>query len=307
MGRDDMKQVDVTAEYIQAAGAVLWRYGVDGQLQIALVHRPQYDDWSHPKGKIEEGESSISCAYREVLEETGVTAIFGPELGEAVYEVDGITKRVRYWAAHASDTPAGKPNPDEIDEVRWLSTTQARALLTLEDDRSILDFFMEYGPDTVPLVLLRHAKAVKRDEWDGDGDDRPLDHIGQRQAKRLLPNLFPYGIAEIHSSEAMRCLETVEPLSRSLELSTIISEDLGEYRYSADKEAALEYAQGVMERGKSAIICSHNPILPTLMKKLIGKKNFKELDGKLSPSEALVLHYREGEIVAIDRVEPPII
>ena len=307
MGNGDMKKIEVTTEFIETAGAVLWTYGLDNQLLIALIHRPRYDDWSLPKGKVEKGESAISCAYREVMEETGFTGRFGPELGETVYDTEGSSKRVRYWSARASDAPTGEPNPVEVDEVRWLSPPEARALLTLIDDQSILDFFMEFGPETTPLVLLRHAKAVKRDEWDGDDDDRPLDQIGERQAKRMLPNFLPYGIVEIYSSEAIRCLETVEPLSRSLELKAVISQDLGEYLYVTNSDLSLSFAQDLISQGKPTIVCSHNPILPKLVKKLVGKKNFKELAGELNPCEAWVLHHRDGEIIAIDLVESPIL
>ena len=292
---------------IPAAGALLWRDRPDGELLIAVIHRPRYNDWSLPKGKLEDGESHLSCAYREVLEETGVSAVFGPELGEVIYEAEGITKVVRYWSAQASDTPYGQPNPEEVDAVQWLLVPDARKKLTSSDDRSILDFFIELGPDTTPLILLRHAKALIRDEWEGDDGDRPLDPYGQRQAKRLLPNFFPYQIAEIHSSDAMRCLETVEPMARSLQLNIVISEDLSEYRHSGDTEAALSYVQDIMDEGIAAVICSHNPILPNLMKKLIGKKNFKALDGKLDPSDAWVLHHRDGEIIAIDWMAAPTI
>jgi 8-oxo-dGTP diphosphatase len=94
-------------------------------------------------------------------------------------------------------------------------------------------------------------------------------------------------------------------MTRALQMHPIFSTDLSEYRFTKDKEVALEYAQDLMNRNQSAIICSHNPILPKLLKKLIGKKNFKELDQKLEPAEAWVLHHRDGEIIAIDWVEAP--
>ena len=73
---------------IQASGAVLWRYSASKKIEIALVHRPRYDDWSWPTGKLEEKESHIACAFREVLEETGYTPVFGPEIGQATYKVE---------------------------------------------------------------------------------------------------------------------------------------------------------------------------------------------------------------------------
>lgn len=299
--------MELSTENIQAAGAVLWKQDPDANVLIALVHRPRYDDWSFPKGKLENGESHISAAFREVLEETGVTAVFGPQLGEISYQVDGLTKIVRYWSAKASQTPYLQPNPLEVDVVQWFSIAQAREKLNRENELCILDYFVEVGVATTALVLLRHAKALRRLEWEGDDGDRPLDPYGQRQAKRLLPNFFPYHIAEIHSSDAMRCLETVEPLARSLELNIVISEELGEYRHARDSKASLTYVQEVMDEGVAAIICSHNPILPNLMRKLIGKKNFKDLEWNLNPGEAWVLHHRDGEVIAIDWMAGPTI
>ena len=291
---------------IYAAGAVLWRIGAKKKIEIALIHRPRYGDWSLPKGKLDANETMIGCAYREVMEETGHAAIFGPEIGDATYVVDGVTKLVKYWSAQAVGEPTGKPDPVEIDEILWLTPSDARKKLTLDDDRSIVDFFLEFGTGTTALVLLRHAKAIKREDWDGDDGDRPLANIGQIQAKRLLSKYLPYAIKEVHSSDAMRCIETIEPMTRALQMHPIFSTDLSEYRFAKDKEVALEYAQDLMNRNQSAIICSHNPILPKLLKKLIGKKNFKELDQKLEPAEAWVLHHRDGEIIAIDWVSAPL-
>ncbi|CAB4865760.1 MAG: NUDIX domain-containing protein [Actinobacteria bacterium] len=297
--------MDAKEPIIYAAGAVLWRLSKDNKVEIALIHRPRYDDWSLPKGKLDANETMIGCAHREVMEETGYSAIFGPELGFATYNFEGGSKYVKYWSAQAIGEPAGKPDPLEVDEILWLTPSQARKKLTLEDDRSIVDFFLEFGTGTTALVLLRHAKALKREEWDGDDDDRPLAHVGQIQAKRLLSIYLPFAIQEVHSSDAMRCIETIEPMTRSLSMNPIFSSDLSEYRFAKDKEAALDYAQDLIQRGQSAIICSHNPILPKLLKKLIGKKNFKELALELNPAQAWVLHHRDGEIIAVDWVDAP--
>jgi len=293
------------SEVIFAAGAVLWRQIAKKKIEIALIHRPRYDDWSLPKGKLDPNETMIGCAYREVMEETGYTPIFGPEIGNVTYEIDGVKKLVKYWAAQAVGEPTGTPDVHEVDQLLWLSPNDAKKKLTLDDDKSLINFFLEFDTGTTPLVLLRHGKAVKREDWDGDDGDRPLAQIGQIQAKRLLPLYLPYAINEIHSSDAQRCIETITPIARSLDMNPIYSADLSEYAYEKDKEAPLDYAQDLMDHGKSAIICSHNPILPKLLQKLIGKKNFKQLDQKLEPGEAWVLHYRDGEIVAIDWVGAP--
>jgi len=294
------------SQVIYAAGAVLWRQAGKKKIEIAVIHRPRYDDWSLPKGKLDPDETMIGCAYREVMEETGYTPIFGPEIGDVTYEVDGVKKLVKYWSAQAVGEPTGTTDLHEVDQLLWLTPTDAKKKLTLDDDKSLVDFFLEFDSGTTPLVLLRHAKAVKREDWDGDDGDRPLAHLGQIQAKRMLSLYLPYGIAEIHSSDAQRCIETIDSMARAMKLNAIYSADLSEYGFEKDKEAPLDYVQDLMDKGKSAIICSHNPILPKLLKKLIGKKNFKHMDQKLEPGEAWVLHYRDGEIVSIDYVEAPL-
>ncbi|MFI6563057.1 NUDIX hydrolase [Streptomyces sp. NPDC050534] len=123
---------------IQAAGCVLWRRSpVDGELEVCLVHRPKYDDWSHPKGKLKRGEDPITGALREVEEETGYTAVPGGELATLRYMVNGRPKQVRYWAAEAS---GGHFTPnDEVDRILWLSPAAARSRLTQFRDRNLVD------------------------------------------------------------------------------------------------------------------------------------------------------------------------
>jgi 8-oxo-dGTP diphosphatase len=123
---------------VQAAGCVLWRHSpVDGRLEVCLVHRPKYDDWSHPKGKLKPGEDHLAGARREVAEETGYNAAPGAELSTACYLANGRAKEVRYWAAEATEG-AFLPN-DEVDRVLWLPPAAARNRLTQPRDRTLID------------------------------------------------------------------------------------------------------------------------------------------------------------------------
>ena len=85
----------------------------------------------------------------------------------------------------------------------------------------------------------------------------------------------------------------------------MVAQDLSEYGYAKDKEMAYRYIQDLLERQLPTLICSHNPVIPKLVKKLIGKKNFKEFDEKLEPSEAWILHIRKGKIIAVDLLPAP--
>jgi 8-oxo-dGTP diphosphatase len=221
--------------------------------------------------------------------------------------LEGAPKEVRYWAAQANVTQEGKPNPEEVDQLEWLSPKDAKERLTNKDDRKIVDYFLEFGTDTFPIVLLRHAKALRRTDWDGDDGDRPLEHRGQLQAKRLLPIYLSYGVKEVHTSDALRCIETIEPMTRAMEITPIYSADLSEYGYEKDKEVSLDYIQDLMDRGIPALVCSHNPIIPKLVKKLVGKKYFESMDRALEPAQAIVLHCREGEVIACDWIDEPIL
>jgi 8-oxo-dGTP diphosphatase len=116
----------------EAAGGVVVRDG-----EVAVVHRPRYDDWSLPKGKLDPGESFEQAALREVEEETGLRCRLGRELPSVEYEVRGRPKFVRYWLMEVVSDPGFEPN-DEVDQLRWLTPTEAAATLSYERDRSVV-------------------------------------------------------------------------------------------------------------------------------------------------------------------------
>ena len=130
---------------IEAAGGVVWRRGSKGALKVLLVHRDQYDDWSFPKGKLDDGETHRHAALREVAEETGLQCRAGKELPEVRYrDRKGRPKRVRYWSMEAV-AGAFAPN-DEVDEVRWLSVADAHDQLTYAHDVPVLSALAELQP-----------------------------------------------------------------------------------------------------------------------------------------------------------------
>lgn len=122
---------------VLAAGGLVWRRDAEGDLEVLVVHRPRYDDWSFPKGKCDPGETFEQTAEREVLEETGLSVAFGPELPEAHYtDHKGRPKRVRYWAMTV--TGGSFIANDEVDEARWVSVEVARSLVSYAHDTDLL-------------------------------------------------------------------------------------------------------------------------------------------------------------------------
>jgi 8-oxo-dGTP pyrophosphatase MutT (NUDIX family)/phosphohistidine phosphatase SixA len=292
------------ASPIVAAGAVVWRRSQDDEIELALIHRSRHQDWSFPKGKLENNESLISCAYREVQEETGCNVRFGPCLGEISYQVDQQEKKVTYWSAKLLSVD-GTPSPDEVDEVRWVKVHEAKLLITRETDLEVLRRFGELDLDTKPLILLRHAKAIERTEWAGEDTDRPLSSVGERQSKRLLSVFQPFGVEEIHSSSAVRCYETITPIARSLNIDFFFTDSLSEDVHHKDKNRPVKYIERLLVNNYPILICSHNPVLPNVVSGFVEKFGVEINQTRLEPGDSWIVHHIDREVVAIDFVPGP--
>jgi 8-oxo-dGTP pyrophosphatase MutT (NUDIX family)/phosphohistidine phosphatase SixA len=289
---------------IAAAGAVVWRRNANDEVEIALIHRVKYDDWSIPKGKVEGDESLIACAYRETMEETGFDVRFGPIIGSISYSVGDVPKTVTYWSAKFL-TERSTPNPGEVDEIRWMTIPEAHQFLTRELDKKIITDFLEIDLDTKPLILLRHAKAIERNDWAGEDTDRPLSSHGERQARRLLSNLQPYAIEEMHSSSAVRCYETITPMARSMSIDFFFTDSLSEDVFNKDRERPVKYIHRLLVNDYPVLACSHNPILPEVISSFVNKFGIEVTDIKLEPGDAWVAHHIDREVVSVEYLQAP--
>lgn len=284
-----------------AAGALCWRPGSDGELELLLVRSARWGDWSWPKGKLNPGESLPECAVREVLEETGFRLELGVPLPRVSYVLpDGQDKTVHYWAARARDSGPRTASADEIADVEWLSVPAARERLSRPGDRAPLDELLalaEHGRlDTRPLLVLRHAKAKSRANWSGEEEDRPLTRVGRRQAEAVAGLLACWAPDRTLSSPWARCRQTLQPYldqrpEAELEIVPLLSEQSLRHRPARIGVAITELLTG--DRG--ALICTHRPVLAVVVEALTEftalavRDQLPDGDPWLAPAEVLVL------------------
>lgn len=292
---------------IHAAGGVVWRKRVgsgrsEPQVDLLVVHRPSYDDWTFPKGKVDPGEALQATAVREIGEESGLRVRLGVPLQQVTYPVSAGTKVVDYWSAR----PVGQgdepfvPNK-EVDEVRWVGVREARDLLTYVHDVRVLQTFRalreHQGHRSRTLVVLRHGKAAPRADHDDDLE-RQLTSVGTARAEALVPLLDAYGVRRVVSSPAVRCAQTVEPYAHSISTFLEIDDRVSEDTSAAQVRRSVD---ALLDRKKPVVLSSHRPTLPWIFD-AIG------IDvQELAPGEAIVVHHRKGNVVATEKlaIAPP--
>lgn len=280
---------------VRAAGALLWRDGPE----FAVIHRPRYDDWSFPKGKIDKGEHVLAAAVREIEEETGIVPRLGRRLPASTYPIRGRTKHVDYWAARPLAESAFTPN-DEVDELAWLPAAEAEARLSYGHDVDLLREFLRGPLHTSPLVILRHASAGEKVDWREPDELRPLDAAGRAEAAVLAGLLRVYGPARLVSSATARCLETVLPYARLVRepIGTDAAFTVGDTGPGRSVERLLS----LVEDGVPAIVCTHGEVVSELVTGLCKEMGEKVPDDpSLRKAEFWVAHMAEGSMAALER------
>jgi 8-oxo-(d)GTP phosphatase len=281
---------------IRAAGGVVWQVR-KRKVEVALVHRPRYDDWTLPKGKLLAGETELAGALREVREELGSTVSASRRIGEISYDLDATRKTVTYWVMrHLSGQ--FEPN-DEVDEVEWLRPKGARERLSYYVDRRMMaDFTAVPIPDSM-ILLVRHAKAGKRSEWRGDDNDRPLEPAGTAQAQRLVDLLLAFTPDRVVSADPVRCIETVRPLADRLGLTVRVDPVFGDESYAAAPAATEDAVLALAKPGKVTVVCSQGTTIPAL----IDRFGRGAQESETRKGEMWALSVVDGNVVAMDHYD----
>lgn len=265
----------MTDTAVYAAGGVVWRL-VEGKLMVLVIHRTAYADVTLPKGKVDPGETLAETAAREIFEETGIAVALGIPVGVSRYRMPNKRQKiVHYWAAEATEdairASAFVPNK-EIAALEWVTPKKALSYLSYPVDIEILEQFLTFVEDgilsTFPIVVLRHAKATAREDWDGADTARPLTTRGAKQAHAIVGPLRAFGVRKLISSDAVRCVTTVTPLAaalgRKIDRTSLLSQDAWEEGAS---DARSVVGKRVRSR-KPAVLCSHGPVLPEILAEL---------------------------------------
>ncbi|MBT2532164.1 NUDIX hydrolase [Arthrobacter sp. ISL-48] len=298
-----------------AAGALPWRVNKD-QLEVLLIHRPRYDDWSWPKGKIDAGETIPECAVREVQEEIGLTAQLGIPLPPIHYHVASGLKVVHYWAVQVNGARL-VPDGKEVDSVMWCAPDKAASLLSNPSDVVPLEYLgtaHERGElSTWPLVLVRHAKAKPRSSWTKAEGERPLAATGIRQAKAVGRLLQVWRPLRVVSSPWLRCVATVMPYVNASGAKVKLADNLTEHKHARNPKKTAAVVESLFDKQRAVAVCTHRPALPTVMDQLARhmpaqlREILPSSQPYLSPGEMLVCHVAPGaknRIVAVEQFKP---
>ncbi|GAB3281675.1 NUDIX hydrolase [Sinomonas notoginsengisoli] len=303
---------------VHAAGTIPWRRDAD-RLEVLLIHRPRYDDWSWPKGKLDPGETLPECALREAREEIGVDARLGLPLPTTHYRVSAGLKAVSYWAQQLNGSARARPDGVEVDQTHWCSPEEAALLLSNQVDAEPLEALVEAHRNgtlaTRPLILLRHAKAKPRSSWTKAEGDRTLAASGVRQAQAVGRLLTVWKPLRVATSPWRRCIDTVLPYVRASpdKVKIRLVEDLTEHRAARRPRKAAAAVVRLFDKGKPALICTHRPVLPTLLDEFrtfldpgLASK-LPTSDPYLAPGELIVFHVPvedPARVVALEQMKP---
>ena len=289
---------------VRAAGGVLWR-GDPAAPEVAVIHRPEYDDWSLPKGKAKRGEHLLQTALREVEEETGGRGVLGPHLMTTRYRVVSrgrlADKVVTYWSVAWSE---GSFEPSlEVDEMRWMPVAEARRTVTKRSDAAVLRAFERAPRGTRPLVLLRHG-ATTSQSGKRHRKRQALSRTGREQASALVPLLHTLGAERLLSADVPACTDTLRPFGRAVGVQIQVDSRL-------DRDSFPEHEQDLaadLRRGgtdETLVVCSSRQVIAELVASLgHGSTVRPPHDRSVRKGGWWLLHLRDGSVSSYERHDP---
>ncbi|WP_338573486.1 NUDIX domain-containing protein [Arachnia propionica] len=281
---------------IVSAGGVVLREHTNG-LQVLLIHRERYDDWSLPKGKGEADELLPETAIREIQEETGVTARLGLRLPSLRYKVGKRPKAVHYWRSSVLSQRPRRPD-QEVSAVKWFPIDAALKKATYPDERAVIEAAVA-APPTNALLIVRHAKAMQRKHWSGDDRKRRLSGRGRDQANRLVDVLAAFGIERLVSSASARCKETLKPYAKTQKISIETYDQLTEESAAKNPKAVHKLMAELLKNlDRPTAVCGHRPVLPEMYAGLAVKEK------PMVVSEVRALHFGPDGLVTMETFKP---
>lgn len=301
-GSGELSPAEPAGQPVLAAGAVLWR-SVDGspEYEVAIIHRPRYDDWSLPKGKLNPGEAEPVAAVREVWEETGYRCVLGRRLATVRYPVELSVKQVRYWAARTLDGEFTANR--EADDLAWLQVKDAMAKVVYPHDRKVLRRFAELPVDTHTVLLVRHASAGSKQRYKGDDRSRPLDKYGRAQAEALAPALLAFGASSLYAADRLRCFQTLEPLAQELGVEIHGEPLLTAEAYAANRKRARQRVLAIAATEGTPVICTQGEVIPDLLQWWCERDGVRPDKSRNRKGSAWVLSMVGGKLVAADHLD----
>jgi 8-oxo-(d)GTP phosphatase len=291
---------------VLAAGGVLWR-GEHGDPEVALVHRPKYDDWSLPKGKAKPGEHLLVTALREVAEETGYSPRLGPHLVTLKYRVTSgghsSNKVVAYWSMRCAGG-SFRVN-SEVDRLQWLPPEKARRRLTSKSDHAVLDAFKSAHRDTEPLLLLRHGATVAPRQLKERVEGQMLNRSGRNQAESLVPILESLGVTRLLSADLPACADMLAPFAAATGLTVRREAQLTRAGFLGNEMDVANLVRRDAAAGEALVVCGGKTVIAGLLNALGHDSSVRPpRETSVRKGGWWLLHHRDGVVNAYERHEP---
>ncbi|MEO6472853.1 MAG: NUDIX hydrolase [Aeromicrobium sp.] len=297
----------MSAPTVFAAGGVLWRND-PADPEVALVHRPKYDDWSLPKGKAKIGEHLLVTALREVAEETGYRGRIGPFLITLQYQVSSggrsANKVVTYWSMRCAG--GSFQASEEVDEMKWLSLDKARRRLTSATDRTVLETFISTPRDTELLLLVRHGETVpvsRRSKKRTEG--QLLNKAGRDQAESLVPVLERLGATDLLVADIPACVDMLAPFAETTGLPVQRERQLTRAGFEGNEIDVVKRVRDEAASSEVLVVCGDKRVVGGLL------SAFGDNSDVQPPEETAIkkggwwlLHHNDGVVSAFERHEP---